>query len=209
MDKYEKRFGNGLAAAFIDDCLQPTSPNKQAFLVSPLKDELAAISIQSPEAKPLRERFSLRFFVPPLCSTFTEMDDADVEEPEFVAESGDSVLQCPICFDVKYEPVGLACGHSFCWHCLQDAAKLTTTFTKTQALKLRIADEHIKAACPMCKSTGVFTNSMRLKALDAKASERSVDFIGIMSVMESSILSRRDSALPLGEAEAPNAPNDP
>jgi hypothetical protein len=55
--------------------------------------------------------------------------------------------------------------------CLLDSSRLTTVVTNSFTTKLRVADKHLHAKCPMCKREGVFEKAIQLKALGNLASE--------------------------------------
>mmetsp|Transcript_26771 Transcript_26771/g.75146 ORF Transcript_26771/g.75146 Transcript_26771/m.75146 type:complete len:227 (+) Transcript_26771:587-1267(+) len=158
---YEMHHRTGMGEAFLKECWEPTSASCLAFLVSPLKEELRVLSL---------ERSDRGRRLPPISGASHSSLPSSVSSEDEEAE--DELFHCPICFEVKYRPVGLACGHSFCWLCLMDASRLTTTITTSLRLKLKIADEHLKACCPMCKRSGVFQNAVELKALGQAVNAR-------------------------------------
>uniref|UniRef100_A0A061RJ93 RING-type domain-containing protein n=1 Tax=Tetraselmis sp. GSL018 TaxID=582737 RepID=A0A061RJ93_9CHLO len=164
VSQYEGHFGTGEAAAFLDKCWDPSSDDCLSFLVSPLKEDLEAVCLDEPLVRSAA-RLPALCLSPPLAMG-AEMANDDDEI------SDNDLLQCPICYEVKYKPVALACGHSFCRLCVLDAAKLTTTIASSFAVKMRIADLHHHATCPMCKRTGVYSNATELKAIDTLASAR-------------------------------------
>jgi len=155
---YERQVGDGKAKSFLNRCWDPLSKDHAHFLMSPYTEELRALAL----------------ILPPTRSVFCGLvpsRGADGNEDDELSEEAESVLNCPICFEVKYKPIALACGHSFCKMCLLDSSNLTTVVANNMETKLRVADRHMNAKCPMCKRTGVFEAAMDLKAVDSVASE--------------------------------------
>lgn len=157
---YEQQIGDGMGSKYLEECWDPQSGNQAHFLISPLTEELRALAVDVAPASPRLGGCGL-FRVCPI----------DEEDEDCFEDDKDSIFKCPICFEVKYKPIALACGHSFCKMCLLDSSRLTTVVTNSFTTKLRVADKHLHAKCPMCKREGVFEKAIQLKALGNLASE--------------------------------------
>ncbi|KAL4433707.1 hypothetical protein ABPG75_000148 [Micractinium tetrahymenae] len=75
----------------------------------------------------------------------------------------DEDLRCPICLDVLYKPVGLACGHKFCKECALSNAGLGRAIGTFANLASYVSS---RAACPQCRQPRVYRGAMRLRQLD-------------------------------------------
>eukprot|EP00191_Tetraselmis_sp_GSL018_P025099 CAMPEP_0177625148 /NCGR_PEP_ID=MMETSP0419_2-20121207/29927_1 /TAXON_ID=582737 /ORGANISM="Tetraselmis sp., Strain GSL018" /LENGTH=427 /DNA_ID=CAMNT_0019126039 /DNA_START=66 /DNA_END=1348 /DNA_ORIENTATION=- len=100
VSQYEGHFGTGEAAAFLDKCWDPSSDDCLSFLVSPLKEDLEAVCLDEPLVRSAA-RLPALCLSPPLAMG-AEMANDDDEI------SDNDLLQCPICYEVKYKPVALA-----------------------------------------------------------------------------------------------------
>lgn len=76
----------------------------------------------------------------------------------------DEDLRCPICLDLMYKPVGLACGHKFCRPCALDAAGFGNVIG---AFHNVISYIPARTACPQCRQTGVYKAAVSLKEVGA------------------------------------------
>lgn len=71
-------------------------------------------------------------------------------------------LTCPICLDIMYKPVGLACGHKFCKHCCLEACgfgKCHGTFANI------ITYIPSFTTCPQCRQPNAYQSALSLREL--------------------------------------------
>ncbi len=76
----------------------------------------------------------------------------------------DEDLRCPICLDLMYRPVGLACGHKFCRACALEAAgfgRLLGAFRNVVSYVPR------RTPCPHCRQPDVYRTAIALKEVGA------------------------------------------
>ncbi|GJP50538.1 hypothetical protein CLOM_g9695 [Closterium sp. NIES-68] len=66
-------------------------------------------------------------------------------------------VTCPVCLEVPFDPVSLACAHIFCLGCACSVAHIPVFFG------LDTASPHI--TCPLCRQQGVFGQPRSLKEL--------------------------------------------
>lgn len=72
----------------------------------------------------------------------------------------DNDLTCPICLDLMYKPVALACGHKFCKRCALEAAgfgRAVGTFASIVSHVPR------RAPCPACRQQDVYRGAVSLR----------------------------------------------
>ncbi|GJP50537.1 hypothetical protein CLOM_g9694 [Closterium sp. NIES-68] len=74
--------------------------------------------------------------------------------PEFHAHVE---FKCPVCLDVFFDPIALACGHIYCRSCASSVAKVPAFED------IRMASPHIP--CPVCRQANVFGQMVSLKEL--------------------------------------------
>lgn len=159
------------AGKIVYDSMWRNQSGLAAFLHSPLLLELEAVNMASEEQaqcslcehachrqeghgdaedEPVGHRRTLSD--PERCLTSRSV--SDLEETQ----------KCPICLDILYKPIGLACGHKFCQNCLFKAVIPGIAFGNVQGL-LNVVP--VKARCPQCRQMGVFENAGCLPALAA------------------------------------------
>ncbi|CAI7893714.1 unnamed protein product, partial [Closterium sp. NIES-53] len=74
--------------------------------------------------------------------------------PEFHAHVE---FKCPVCLDVFFDPIALACGHIYCRSCASSVAKVAAFED------IRMASPHI--TCPVCRQADVFGGMVSLREL--------------------------------------------
>jgi len=110
-------------------------------------------------------------------------------------------LKCPICLDIMYKPIGLACGHKFCRQCALESAGFGHAFGAFHNI---ISYVPRKTPCPQCRQVGVYQDAVVLKELGnliksrfpveygERAEEDKARRKALALVSSSSALSRRD-----------------
>lgn len=103
----------------------------------------------------------------------TEEQDEDDDEKGMVGEEDAAAtcgissfsaddLKCPICLDIMYKPIGLACGHKFCRQCALESAGFGHAFGAFHNI---ISYVPRKTPCPQCRQVGVYQDAVVLKEL--------------------------------------------
>ncbi|XP_068635629.1 probable E3 ubiquitin-protein ligase BAH1-like isoform X1 [Aristolochia californica] len=77
-------------------------------------------------------------------------------------------LTCAICLDTVFNPYALGCGHLFCKACLCSSASILLF----QGLK----SAQPESKCPICRSTGVYGESVHMVELDSLLKNRCKDY---------------------------------
>lgn len=72
-------------------------------------------------------------------------------------------MQCAICLDVLYRPIGLQCGHVFCLSCLMKYCKLLYVDGCDCVHCVKCVSKSIP--CPKCKTADVFKDAIYMKHL--------------------------------------------
>ncbi|GMH42310.1 hypothetical protein BSKO_10229 [Bryopsis sp. KO-2023] len=149
-EDHDKAFGNEHGRIILDS-MWKTHSGIADFLHSPLLTELEAVA----------RTFGLGDG-PVGCRE--DVDGCDSKDVTGNAECDeDEALQCPICLDTLYKPVGLACGHKFCAPCVMKATSSGRILTNPNATLSSISH---KARCPQCRQSGVFKNASVLTVLE-------------------------------------------
>jgi hypothetical protein len=96
-----------------------------------------------------------------------EQGEDDDDEEDAAATCGISSfsaddLKCPICLDIMYKPIGLACGHKFCRQCALESAGFGHAFGAFHNI---ISYVPRKTPCPQCRQVGVYQDAVVLKEL--------------------------------------------
>ncbi|CAL5224097.1 g6726 [Coccomyxa viridis] len=89
----------------------------------------------------------------------SHMADDDVD-PEYV---------CPICLEAMYQPLGLECGHKFCADCAFSAVGKGNALGTVRAILDHVDPD---AACPECRTKGVYVFAMELKETEKLIRQR-------------------------------------
>ena len=71
--------------------------------------------------------------------SFVSKDPAQIED-----------LQCPICFELVFEPVLTACGHLFCQRCVKGQTKCPTCRDKLQCMRTQRDERKVKSLKVKC-----------------------------------------------------------
>lgn len=162
-EAHDQIFSND-AGRIVFDSMWRDQSGLAAFLHSPLLAELEAVILASEGRAESRTVDSV---------PRDGEDENDKEYERFVGTGplpglweSESALKesqkCPICLDVLYKPVGLACGHKFCHNCLFKAVIPGLALTSAGGL-LDVVPPFSR--CPQCRQMGVFGNAASLPAL--------------------------------------------
>ncbi|CAL8468915.1 g8456 [Coccomyxa elongata] len=81
----------------------------------------------------------------------------------------DPEYQCPICLEAMYKPLGLECGHKFCADCAFSCVGKGNALGTVRAILDHVRED---AACPECRTIGVFVKAIELKATDKLIKQR-------------------------------------
>ncbi|CAL8465639.1 g5175 [Coccomyxa elongata] len=84
-------------------------------------------------------------------------------------ENVDSDHTCPICLEAMYQPLGLECGHRFCADCAFSAVGKGNALGTVRAILDHV---DVNAACPECRTKGVFTRAIELKETERLIKQR-------------------------------------
>ena len=73
-----------------------------------------------------------------------------------------------------YQPLGLECGHKFCADCAFSSVGKGNALGSVRAIL-----DHVEpgAACPECRTKGVFVNAMELKTTEKLIRQRRAPFL--------------------------------
>lgn len=148
-EDHDRTFGNEHGRIILDS-MWKTHSGMADFLHSPLLTELEAVA----------KTFGLGDASGSCTKSCDGCDAKDVTAGADCDE--DEALQCPICLDTLYKPVGLACGHKFCGPCVLKATAAGRLLTHPNA---SLASVSHKARCPQCRQAGVFKNASALTVL--------------------------------------------
>lgn len=162
-EAHDEAYGNE-AGRIVFNSMWRDQSGVAAFLHSPLLAELEAVILASDERDESR------------VADDANQDRAEGGENEHTHTWGKGPLpglwesksalkesqKCPICLDVLYRPIGLACGHKFCHNCLFKAVIPGLALSSGSDL-LDIVPPFSR--CPQCRQMGVFGNATSLPAL--------------------------------------------
>ncbi|BDA43089.1 probable E3 ubiquitin-protein ligase BAH1-like 1 at C-terminar half [Coccomyxa sp. Obi] len=81
----------------------------------------------------------------------------------------DPEYQCPICLEAMYQPLGLECGHKFCADCAFSCVGKGNALGTVRAILDHVRED---AACPECRTVGVFVKAIELKATEKLIKQR-------------------------------------
>ncbi|KAK9918914.1 hypothetical protein WJX75_008012 [Coccomyxa subellipsoidea] len=84
-------------------------------------------------------------------------------------EHVDNDYMCPICLEAMYQPLGLECGHKFCADCAFSAVGKGNALGTVRAILDHVA---LEAACPECRTSGVFLHAIELKETERLIKQR-------------------------------------
>eukprot|EP00238_Polyblepharides_amylifera_P009022 CAMPEP_0196582954 /NCGR_PEP_ID=MMETSP1081-20130531/41398_1 /TAXON_ID=36882 /ORGANISM="Pyramimonas amylifera, Strain CCMP720" /LENGTH=410 /DNA_ID=CAMNT_0041903685 /DNA_START=98 /DNA_END=1327 /DNA_ORIENTATION=+ len=119
----------------------------------------AAHDLSSPVSCYRNESGAMRFEIGKASSTTPcWVDDLRAHSPHF--EEYD--LQCAICLDVMYNPVGLDCGHCFCQDCLISSCGGRSRGHKPKELSIH----QEPPCCPLCREGFSIDNIVHMPQLD-------------------------------------------
>lgn len=155
-EAHDEMYGNGHGRIILDS-MWKTHSGIANFLHSPLLSELEAVAESFPAGSGLEKGQGGQCKLEH-CSS----DDLRSQDPSREGES----LQCPICLDVLYKPVGLACGHKFCAPCVLRAAQPRCAIKPGQEDAALAAVPH-RAKCPQCRQRCVFKTASMLTVLSS------------------------------------------
>ncbi|BDA51487.1 probable E3 ubiquitin-protein ligase BAH1-like 1 at C-terminar half [Coccomyxa sp. Obi] len=84
-------------------------------------------------------------------------------------ENVDNDHSCPICLEAMYQPLGLECGHRFCADCAFSAVGKGNALGTVRAILDHV---DVNAACPECRTKGVFMRAIELKETERLIKQR-------------------------------------
>ncbi|CAL5221648.1 g3875 [Coccomyxa viridis] len=84
-------------------------------------------------------------------------------------EEVDPDYQCPICLEAMFRPLGLECGHRFCADCALTCAGKGRALGSVRAILDHV---HPEAACPECRTPGVFVFAIELPETEKLIKQR-------------------------------------
>jgi hypothetical protein len=71
--------------------------------------------------------------------------------------------------EAMYQPLGLECGHKFCADCAFSAVGKGNALGTVRAILDHVA---LEAACPECRTSGVFLHAIELKETERLIKQR-------------------------------------
>ncbi|GMH45003.1 hypothetical protein BSKO_12960 [Bryopsis sp. KO-2023] len=147
-----------------------------SFLHSPLLIELAAVEITALESRegPVEVATPCNRTGSDLSSTPTPTPCVEASTPQ-ADKSYMKIedLRCPICLDIPFKPISLACSHIFCEDCLFKSCGKGRTLGTTRAILNTISHG---AQCPECRQTDVFAKSVILSETTKMLQARHPDY---------------------------------
>ncbi|GAQ79428.1 E3 ubiquitin ligase [Klebsormidium nitens] len=164
--KYDKVHRTGAGREYMQRVMRKEKGN--SFLVDrALLHELEALhsslNIQSPQDEKIAHELSKR------CSSFARQGvlcAGGVVGEETLPGPYPLELNCALCLDVLFDPVGLKCGHVFCRSCACMAARVDPN--KPKALE----NAQPIRRCPMCRQAAVFNDAIPLAEVGALVKQR-------------------------------------
>lgn len=148
-EEHDELFGNEHGKIILDS-MWKTHSGLATFLHSPLLSELEAVAGAFPGVGG--------------GGSVDETEKPEAKEVNIEECAEDESLQCPICLDTLYKPVGLACGHKFCAPCVLKAVS-PGSVVKSGYEHMALTSVSHRGKCPQCRQQGVFKRASMLTVL--------------------------------------------
>lgn len=160
---HDRMFGN-TSGRIILDSMWKTHSGLANFLHSPLLSELEALAMSFQPQDTQGDGSDC-------CKNGQSAAHTACGDCKSASGQEDEGLECPICLDVLYRPIGLACGHKFCTPCISRAVAPGSVWKPGHENSALATVSH-RAKCPQCRQQCVFRNASYLTVLSNNLKQR-------------------------------------